>query len=192
MPPPLHNLKATREEALARYREVEDALVVRGLTARAVARELIERHRFTSRTAHRYVNAVRDRFAKHASEEAATLDELLVILMARSDAALQQTAMTPAGELTAEPDHKASIKALELYARLRGWLDKRTSSTVDVRITGSVAHVDMTDWSDEELALHAQLADARARRLAAGGAEREVIDTTAVVEDAHTAVEVKG
>jgi hypothetical protein len=66
----------------------------------------------------------------------------------------------------AEPDHKARIKALELYARMRGWLDRKSTVTVQGSVT--VEHMPaLAGASDEEIAALQAFHDARQRRLAA-------------------------
>lgn len=158
---------ASRDESRARMRETEQLLMVAGKHPTAVEHELVERHAISHRQARRYIRAVRRIYSQHASEDALSIDEMLALLLARSDAAL-------AGD---EPDYKASIKALEQYARMRGWLDKRSTVTVTGSLT--VAHTHALDGaSDAEIAALQAYHAARALR-EASGTDAGVVDSTA-------------
>ncbi len=160
-------VRATREEHLTRMQKTVRLLTVDGRSPARTAATIAEEHECSQRQAWRYIRAVRKLYAARAIEDQLSLEEHLRILLARSEDAL-------AG---AKPDYSASVKALELYARMRGWLDKR--STVNVNVNGTVQHVHALDGaSDAEIAaLQAYHAALRARLEAAP------IETTAVDAD---------
>jgi hypothetical protein len=143
--------------------ETERRLVVQGQHATAVERDMAAEHGITHRQARRYIRAVRKLYAARATEDAMTVDEMLGLLLSRSVACTT----------TDDPDWKASAKFLEQYARMRGWLDKR--STVSVQVSGAVQHLHQLDGaSDAEIAALQAFHAARQARLEAGP-----IDTTA-------------
>ena len=149
--------RVTRDEHRARMLQAERMLFEEGWSTTRVERRLAEEHQITARQARRYVHAVRTIYKQRAAASpAASMDELLILLRARA-------AQSIVGD---EPDWKASVKALELEARIRGLLDRR--STVTVQGTIGLQPLPALDGaSDEEIAALAAFHDARARRLAA-------------------------
>ncbi len=147
-------IRSTREEHTARMREAERRLIS-GQHPAVVERFLVEEHGVCHRQARRYIRAVRSVYKAHAAEDLLSQDEMLRTLLVRADAAVDG----------AEPDHKASIKALELYARLRGWLDRKSTLTVQGSITVAAMPA-LQGASEEEIAALAAFHDARSRRLA--------------------------
>ena len=156
--------RITREEHKARMSRAEELLFSSGWSPSVASRMLAAECKCSERQAFRYVRAVRAIYAK-ASQHApgSTTEELLTILRARS---VQCTE----GD---EPDWKASIKALELEARIRGLLDRKSTVTVQGTV-GLQPLPALEGASEEELALLAQLHAARERRLAGVG---EVVAT---------------
>lgn len=138
-------------------RDAEEMLFSGGWRPQHAARMLAQKHDCSVRQAHRYVTAVRALY-RQASERTpgTTLEEMCTILQATAAQAKQLP----------EPDMKAAIKAYELAARLQGWLDRRSTVTVQGTI-GLQPLPALEGASDEEIALLAQYHDARARRLAA-------------------------
>lgn len=136
-----------------------------------VENRLSEQYGISNRQAHRYVKAVRLVQSRH--DPGPDSAELRRILLARAEAAITGDS----------PDHKAGIKALELYARVAGMLDRR--STIDVNVTGTVAHVAALDgYTDAEIAALQAIHDGAQRRLAEGRPveAQALIDTTATVD----------
>ena len=135
----------------------EEMLFKEGWQATHAARLLASRYGCSVSQAMRYVKAVRKLYEQSAAASGAgSVAEMITLLQAKAALCVQ-------GE---EPDWKASAKFLELAARLQGWLDRRSTVTVQGTI-GLQPLPALEGASDEEIALLAQYHDARARRLAA-------------------------
>lgn len=147
--------------------KAETMLFTEGWRASLAARKLAADEGCSERQSWRYIRAVRALY-KHAAdkEPAGSVEEMIVLLHSKAALCVQ-------GE---EPDWKASAKFLELAARLQGWLDRRSTVTVQGTI-GLQPLPALEGASDEEIAALAAFHDARARRLAqqAEGAQAETV-----------------
>lgn len=146
-------------------RRAEVAVLEHGASPSVAARALADELGIKPRQAFRYVKAVRARFASDlASMPGATLEETIASLESRAVACIT----------CAEPDWKASAKFTELACRLRGWLDRRSTVTVQGTI-GLQPLPALEGASDEEIAALAAFHDARARRLASEASAPTVV-----------------
>ena len=157
--------RVTREEHRERMAAAEEMLFKEGWQATHAARLLASRYGCSVSQAMRYVKAVRKLYEQSAAASGAgSVAEMITLLQAKAALCVQ-------GD---EPDWKASAKFLELAARLQGWLDRR--STVTVQGTIGLQPLPALDGaSDEEIALLAQYHDARAKRLAAAAEEQPAV-----------------
>jgi len=160
--------KPTKAEARARLRAAEILLTERGLDPLSAARELARELNLSHRQATRYCTAVRAIYSRRTDF---THTDAARLFLRRSDQAL------------AAGDYGASLRAIELCARLHGLLD----SKVKVEHSGAVQvqHVATTDLSTEELLALQAFHDARQRRLNEGAPTTTVgapIESTASVE----------
>ena len=137
--PPAARRKATREEHRARMQHAERLLFKEGWMPAQAVRALAAEYNIGAPQAHRYCKAVRALYAQAADADPATsVPELIALLRARAAQAISGP----------DPDYKASVKALELEARIRGLLDRK--STVDVNISATVQHVAALDGLSPE------------------------------------------
>jgi hypothetical protein len=149
--------KATRDEHMARWRRAQQLLVEHAEHPVEATRIMAEEFGVQPRQAHRYMRAARMVFARELQRSPATTpQEMIAILQHKAHACVQ-------GD---DPDWKASVKALELICRLNGWLDRKSTVTVQGSVT--VEHMPaLAGASDEEIAALQAFHDARQRRLAA-------------------------
>lgn len=141
-------LRVTRDLHRVRLADAEAMLFDQGWHPTQAARKLAVKHECSVRQAHRYVATVRALYRQGAANiPAHNIDETVALLHALSAQAKQG----------ADPDYKASIKAIELACRLRGWLDRKSTVTVDgsVQVTHALQHKVDALSTAERLALAA-------------------------------------
>ena len=149
---------------MARMKRAEQLLAVDGRSPARTARTVADEHKCSLRQSWRYVRAVRKIYASRGDEDLLEPNECMRVLLARSEGAIAAP----------KPDYSASVKALEVYARLRGWLDRKSTVTVQGTI-GLQPLPALEGASDEEIAALAAFHDARARRLASEASAPTVV-----------------
>ena len=154
----------------------EQMLFSEGWDGPSAVRKMVAECNISARQAHRYVRAVRALYAQASdAQPASSVPELLAILRARAAQAISGP----------DPDYKASVKALELEARIRGLLDRR--STVDVNINATVAHLPALDGlSGEALEALARFHQLAQRDREAEGTQIVAVAGELAVHTSHT------
>lgn len=149
-------------------RRAEKLLTVAGRSPARVVATLREEFGIGERQGWRYVRAVRAIYAHADEADLLSPGEHLRLLLARAEDAIGGR----------KPDFSASVKALEVYARMRGWLDRK--STLDVNVNATVQHVAALDG------LSTEALEALARAHALIARDRQLAQPQGDVVDAET------
>lgn len=154
--------KASKEEHRSRMALVESWMTRGAMSGLAAYRRLSRDTGISQQQARRYVRAVEAIYRREPTIDRVTLGRAV---LARSEDAAAAGAFGP------------SIRALELYADLHGYL------TTKVEVSGTVQHqhVATSELSTDELLALQAFHDARQRRLTEGSV---VVESSVVVDEA--------